>query len=291
MPAPASTTAVDVSHAAPPGRLGHVTIAGAGPGDPELLTLKVHRLLHEADAIVHDALVSEAIRACFGPRARRYAVGKRAGDPASTPQAEINALLVRLARDGRSVLRLKGGDPLVFGRGGEEAAHLRAAGIPCEIVPGISAAQGAAAGAGIPLTHRGASRACVLLDGHGPHLASIDWAALVRLGGTWAFYMATHSVQAIAARLLAAGAAPDLPLALVEAASLPAQRVIVRTCAQAAAGELPPPGAQPGLVLVGPTVAVLGAADLPAFLESLDVCAVPDLSRPAGATGADRRWR
>ena len=249
-------------------RAGLVTLAGAGPGDPELLTLKARRRLAQADAIVHDALVSEGIRALFPPRARVFDVGKRAGRADSTPQAEIDALLLRLARAGLRVVRLKGGDPFVFGRGGEEALALRAAGIACEVVPGVSAAQGAAAGAGIPLTQRGLSRSCTLLSGHGPHLDAVDWTALVALGGTWVFFMAAQHTQEIARRLLAHGAAPDLPLALVEGATLPGQRVTVRTLAEVARAGLVPAAPLPGLVLVGPTVALgetLGAALGPAL--------------------------
>lgn len=235
---------------------GRVTLAGAGPGDPELLTVKALRRLAEADVIVHDALISEAIRALFPPGALVFDVGKRAGTRCEVPQDETNRLLVRLARQGMRVVRLKGGDPLVFGRGGEEALHLAAAGIPCEIVPGISAANGAASAAGIPLTHRGLSRACILLDGHGPHLDSIDWRALVTLGGTWVFFMAAHGAQDIARRLLAHGAEPALPLALVQGASRPGERVVQGILEAVAREGLPATGGEPGLVLVGPTVAL-----------------------------------
>jgi uroporphyrin-III C-methyltransferase len=237
---------------------GRVALVGAGPGDPELLTLRALRRIAEADAIVHDALVSDAIRALFPPGCAVYDVGKRAGSAASTPQDEINRLLLRLSRQGLCVVRLKGGDPLLFARGGEEALALRAAGIACEVVPGISAAHGASAAAGIPLTHRGLSRSCTLLDGHGPHLDSIDWPALVALGGTWAFFMAARSTQEIAARLLAHGADPALPLALVQGATLPAQRVAVRPLAAVAREGLPVWSDAPGLVLVGPTVELAG---------------------------------
>jgi uroporphyrin-III C-methyltransferase len=272
---------------------GGVALVGAGPGDPELLTLKALRRIAAAQAIVHDALVSEAIRALFPTDCLRCDVGKRAACAGATPQAEINALLVRLARQGLRVVRLKGGDPFLFGRGGEEALHLLAAGIPCEVVPGISAASGAAAAAGIPLTQRGLSRACTLLDGHGPHLDAIDWRALVALGGTWVFYMAARSVREIAARLLAHGAEPGLALALVEAATQPAMRTTVRTLAQAAAEGLPRHADLPGLVLVGPTVDLHGIheRDWPGLEAAFHVPALSDLSQAGGPARAGGGWR
>lgn len=253
----------------PGGVTGFVTLAGAGPGDPELLTVRAVRRLAAADAIVHDALVSDAVRELFPAEAAVFDAGKRAGAPGSVPQADTNALLVRLARQGLRVVRLKGGDPLVFGRGGEEALHLAAAGVPFEIVPGVSAAAGAAAATGIALTHRGLSRACTLLDGYGPHLDAVDWPALVALGGTWVFFMAARTGGEIAARLLAHGADPALPIALVQGAAGPAQRVVSRTVARAAREGLPAVGRDPGLVLVGPTVALHEA--LQTFLQPLTV--------------------
>jgi uroporphyrin-III C-methyltransferase len=248
---------------------GRVSIVGAGPGDPELLTLKGARLLAEADAIVCD----EGVKACFPPGCAVFDVGKRAGGGASNPQAEINALLVRLASQGLHVVRLKGGDPTIFGRGGEEALHLAAHGIPCEVIPGVSAMNAASAAAGIPLTHRGLSGGLTVLGGHAPHLERIDWEALVRQGGTWVFYMAKATVGIIAARLLARGADPALHLALIESAGLPAQSVRVQTLAEASRLALPALGDGPGLVIVGPTVAL--HFDLHPARSELNVDALP----------------
>jgi len=235
---------------------GRVTIAGAGPGDPELLTLKALRRLEAADAIVHDALISEEIVALFPATAETYDAGKRGGDPRSAHQEQINRLLVRLAREGKAVVRLKGGDPFVFGRGGEEALFLQAAGVPWEIVPAVSSVNGAAAGAGIPLTHRGASRVCTILEGHEAGLERIAWRPLVQQGGTWVFLMAKASAPEVARRLLRHGAAPELGLALVENASLPDQAVTVSTLAEVAAYGIAARTSGPGLLLVGPTVAL-----------------------------------
>ncbi|MBI4081590.1 MAG: uroporphyrinogen-III C-methyltransferase [Candidatus Lambdaproteobacteria bacterium] len=263
------------------GVTGRVSIVGAGPGDAELMTLKALRLVQAADAIVHDALVSEEIKACFPARCQVFDVGKRAGDAASTPQAEINALLVRLARQGLHVVRLKGGDPFVFGRGGEEALHLAERRIPFEIVPGVSAMSAAAAGAGIPLTHRGLSNACTALNGFGPYLERIRWDALVGQGGTWVFYMAKRSVEAIVARLLAHGADPALGVAVVESASLPGQAVHARRLGEVARNPLPPLGAGPALVIVGPSVALLEDLNPMAGGLHADVRAVSGLSEAA----------
>jgi uroporphyrin-III C-methyltransferase len=246
---------------------GKVSIAGAGPGDPELLTVKALRLIRTAPAIVYDALISEEIKALFQAEALLFDVGKRAGHPDATPQEQINRLLVRLARGGLDVLRLKGGDPLVFARGGEEGLHLAAHGIPFEFVPGVTAMSGAAAGAGIPLTHRGLSHGCTLLNGHGPYLDTIDWRALVALGGTWVFLMGKKSAAEIAARLLRHGAEPALPLALVESATLPEQQVTVVPLEEAAARPPLHLSDGPGLVIVGPTVELI-AELCSAFPES-----------------------
>jgi uroporphyrin-III C-methyltransferase len=263
------------------GVTGRVSIVGAGPGDAELMTLKALRLVQSADAIVHDALISDEIKACFPAHSRVFDVGKRAGDAASTPQAEIDALLVRLARQGLHVVRLKGGDPLVFGRGGEEALHLAERRIPFEIVPGVSAMSAAGAGAGIPLTLRGLSNACTALNGFGPYLERIDWDALVRLGGTWVFYMAKGSAETIVARLLAHGADPALTLAMVESASLPGQRVHARRLGEVAGNPLPPFGAGPAVAIVGPSVALLEELNPMARGIHADVRAVSDLSQAA----------
>jgi uroporphyrin-III C-methyltransferase/precorrin-2 dehydrogenase/sirohydrochlorin ferrochelatase len=205
---------------------GHVAIVGAGPGDPELLTLKALQRLQDADVIVHDRLV--------GPRVLDYArrdaetvyVGKAPGRH-SYSQAAICALLAHHAQAGKRVVRLKGGDPFIFGRGGEERAYLLARGIAVEVVPGITAALGCAAEAGIPLTHRGAAQSVTYLTGaSGGAVPDYDWQALARLAGTLVFYMGVGTAEAIAARLIEGGLAADTPVAVIENGTLAAQRTI-----------------------------------------------------------------
>lgn len=245
---------------------GRVYLAGAGPGDPELLTVKALRLVRTAPAVVYDALISPEIKALFAPGALRFDVGKRSGRRDSMEQEQISRLLVRLAREGHEVLRLKGGDPFVFGRGGEEALALAAAGISFEVVPGISAAQGAGAALGIPLTHRGLSGSCTFLNGHGPTLDRIDWPALVALGGTWIFYMGKASLGAIADNLLRHGADPALGLAVVESATLPAQAHALMRLGDAPFWRPEVLGDGPALVMVGPSVEL--ALDLATLLPA-----------------------
>ena len=214
----------ELGRAAPADAQGMVHIVGAGPGDPELLTLKAHRLLQQADVIVHDRLVGPAVLELGRREAGRIDVGKASGAHRFS-QTQINALLVRLARQGKRVVRLKGGDPFVFGRGAEELAYLRANGIAAEVVPGITAALGAAASTGIALTQRGLASAVTLLTGHAADgLAGVDWAQAARPGQTLAIYMGRDSAATVAARLITAGLAPGTPVAVVENATLPAER-------------------------------------------------------------------
>jgi uroporphyrin-III C-methyltransferase len=271
--------------------VGRVTIAGAGPGDPELLTLKALRRIREADAIVHDALVPEEIRALFPARAMAFDVGKRAGDADSVRQGEIHALLEHLAREGLATVRLKGGDPFVFGRGGEEVLYLAARGIPVEVIPGVSSVNGAAAAAAIPLTHRSVSHGYTVLNGHGAHLERIDWRALVALGGTWVFLMAKASLAEIARRLLAHGASPETPLALIEEATRPGQSVRMAPLSFAAEGGLAASSEGPGLVIVGAAAALRAEiVPEPASLGTHGGVA-SGLPQAGGPLGADRRWR
>lgn len=242
---------------------GHVWLAGAGPGDPGLLTLHAASALAQADAIVHDALVDSRVLDLGRPEAERIFAGKRGGKP-STEQADITATLVALARQGRRVLRLKGGDPFVFGRGAEEALVLAEMGIPFRVIPGITAGIGGLAAALIPATARGVNQAIVLATGHGAdgsedarHLpGSVDWAALARLGQPIVVYMALTHLPAIARALLDGGLPADTPAALVAAATTPRQQVLTTTLAalpaDAAAARLP----TPAILVVGEIVAL-----------------------------------
>jgi uroporphyrin-III C-methyltransferase len=234
---------------------GFVWLVGAGPGDPELLTLKAARLIAAAEVVVYDRLIGPGVLDHAPPGAERIYVGKERAQHVMR-QAEINALLVNRARRGQRVVRLKGGDPLIFGRGGEEIEALVEAGVPFEIVPGVTAAAGVAASAVIPLTHRDHAKVLVLATGHTKDgEPDLDWRALCRPGQTLVFYMGHKALDRLCAGLIDHGLPPDLPAALVESATLPAQRIVratLTTLARAVAAR-PPRG--PALLIVG-TVAV-----------------------------------
>ena len=204
---------------------GTIFLVGAGPGDPDLLTVRAARLIGNADVIVHDGLVSREILALSSPRARLVSVAKSRARH-TLPQDAINALLVREALAGRDVVRLKGGDPLIFGRGGEEAEAARAAAVPVEIVPGISAANGAAAAAQIALTHRDASSVVSFVAGQCRGLSDQDWSGLAGTGRTLVIYMGISTAGQIAEKLMADGLAPDMPVAVIENAARPEMRVL-----------------------------------------------------------------
>ncbi len=216
--------------------VGMVHLVGAGPGDPDLLTMKAHRLLQRADVVVYDRLVSAEVLAMARRDAERLYVGKRRGKH-SLSQDEINARLVALARAGKSVVRLKGGDPFVFGRGGEEIEALARAGIAVEVVPGVTAALGCAAGAGIPLTHRDHAQACVVVTGHrkdGPHgerRLDLDGPMLARPRQTLVIYMGVEALPTIASQLVAHGLPGSTPVALIENGTTDRERRIVGTLA------------------------------------------------------------
>jgi uroporphyrin-III C-methyltransferase/precorrin-2 dehydrogenase/sirohydrochlorin ferrochelatase len=250
---------------------GEVWLIGAGPGDPDLLTLRALQLLQQADVILYDRLVPDAILERARRDAERVFVGKESGEHAQ--QTRINELLVSLARAGKRVARLKGGDGYVFGRGGEELEALAAAGIPWRVVPGITAALGAAAGADIPLTHRRLAHSVTLVSGHAALDDSLDWRALARPQQTVVFYMGVAQLPRIVARLRAAGASGELPAAIVERATLPAQRVLRAPLASLAALAAREQVAAPALLIVGEVTALAPA--LAAAAQSDD----PGLSR------------
>jgi uroporphyrin-III C-methyltransferase len=251
-------------------RPGVVHLVGAGPGDPELLTVKALRLLQEADVVVHDRLAPQAILDLAGPRTRLIDVGKRKSRH-TLPQDDINCLLVALARDGLSVVRLKGGDPFVFGRGGEELQACRAAGVEAHVVPGVTAALAAAAGAGAPLTHRGLAQSVTFVTGHAASGAEpdLDWGALARANHTVVVYMGLSTAPALARRLIDAGRAVSTPVLMVENASRPDERRVLSSLA-----ELPAAAA----ALDGPVLLVIGEVAALADVQGADLRAVTALA-------------
>lgn len=194
---------------------GTIWLVGAGPGDPELLTLKAARVIASARLIVHDGLVSPEILALANDDAELISVAKRRARH-TLPQPDINQLLIDVAKSGHDVVRLKGGDPFIFGRGGEEAETARAAGVAVEIIPGVSAANGAAAEAQLPLTHRDAASAVTFVAGQCKGLTDQNWAGLAGQDRTLVIYMGVHTSEMIAEKLMADGVAPDMPVAVLE---------------------------------------------------------------------------
>lgn len=218
--------------AAKPEQRGVVSLVGAGPGDPELITLKALRLIQAADVVVYDNLVGAEILDFIRPEAERIYVGKLAANH-TLPQEEINLLLLERAQSGKKVVRLKGGDPFVFGRGGEEMDVLLAAGIQVDIVPGITAALGAAASFGFPLTHRDYAQSCVFVTGHlKDERVEMNWQALAQPNQTLVIYMGISGLETIATHLAAAGLPGDTPAALVYKATLPSQQIYLSTLAE-----------------------------------------------------------
>lgn len=241
-----------------PVHTGTVHLVGAGPGDPELLTLKARRLIGEADAIVHDYLVAPAILEFGRPDAERVFVGKKGGG-FCCPQRDIESTLIRLAREGKNVVRLKGGDPFIFGRGGEEAEALLAAGIAFEIIPGVTSALAAAAYAGIPLTHRAHSSGVVFLTGHedpGKPDAPIRWEDYARLGVTLCVYMGMKNLETIARRLIAGGLSADTPAAVIQSATTDAHRQFVSTLGRIALESEHAGFGAPALIVIGEVAAL-----------------------------------
>jgi uroporphyrin-III C-methyltransferase len=234
---------------------GHVWLAGAGPGDPGLLTLYARAGLAQADVIVHDALVDRRVLALARPQARLEFAGKRGGKPSAT-QADISRRLVELAKAGERVLRLKGGDPCVFGRGGEEALALAAAGVPFRIVAGVTAGLAALAAASIPATLREVNRAIIFAAGHGAEDDAFDWGPLARAGAPIVLYMVMHNLERIAAALMRAGCASETPAAVIASATTSEERILVSTLARIAQEARAQALEPPAIVVVGEIVAV-----------------------------------
>ncbi len=268
-------------------RPGTVTLVGAGPGDPGLLTLNALRALRSADVILHDRLVSAAILDLLPGTAERIEVGKSASGH-SVRQEQIHALMLEHARRGRRVVRLKGGDPFVFGRGGEELEYLRAHGVPYAVVPGITAALACAAYAGIPLTHREHAQSLRLATAHCKEsLDTLDWAALAQERQTLAVYMGVAGLDTVRERLLRAGRAADTPFALVENGSRPEQRVVVGSLADLPDTARAHQVRSPALLILGEVAALantlhwFGAAPLTAPPSPFPKPAVPTLAHAA----------
>ncbi len=237
---------------------GRVALVGAGPGEPELLTLKAHRLISEADAVVYDYLVAPEILALAPASAEKIFVGKKGGG-FCCPQRDIEAILVRLAGEGKNVVRLKGGDPFIFGRGGEEAEALVTAGIAFEIVPGVTSALAAAAYAGIPLTHRAHASGVIFLTGHEDPAkpdASIRWEDYARLGATLCLYMGMKNLETITRRLQAGGLIGSTPVAVIQSATTGEHRQLLSTLARVALESEHAGFGAPAIVVIGEVAAL-----------------------------------
>ncbi len=248
---------------------GEVWLVGAGPGDPELMTLKALKILQKADVVVHDGLVSDEILDLSPQGTRRISVAKRKSRH-SYSQDEINRMLVAFALEGLTVVRLKGGDPFIFGRGGEELEACRAAGVVCHIIPGVTSALAAGANAGAPLTHRGSAQAVTFVTGHASEGGepNLDWAGLARANQTVVIYMGLSQAAPIAARLMAAGRAASTPALIVENASRVDERRIVTTLVGLAEAAAVLSG--PALLMVGEAMALAeagGPAEFAAMAE------------------------
>lgn len=211
--------------------VGKVYLVGAGPGDPELITLKGKVLLKKADVVIYDALVSASILAMINPNAEKFNAGKRR-DHHSLKQTQITQLLIEKAKTHAVVVRLKGGDPFIFGRGGEEMEDLKQAGIPVKVIPGVTSGIAAPAYAGIPLTHRNYSSSVTFVTGHevtGKYRPKVNWEAIAHGSETIVIYMGVHNLQNIIKELIVAGSAPETPIALIQWGTYPGQKELIGT--------------------------------------------------------------
>ncbi len=250
--------------------LGTVYLVGAGPGDPELLTLRAHRLLRECDALVHDSLVPKALLDLVGPDCERHFVGKRRGHH-SVPQPSTNAVLLELAGRHRTVVRLKGGDPFLFGRGGEEAAYLACRGVPVQVVPGVTAGIAAPAYAGIPVTHRRAGSSVTFVTGHeeiDKGRSGVDWQGLARSSDGLVIYMGLHNLRHICQELAAGGLDPATPAAVIQQGTVQGQRLLVATLVDLADQVEAQGFASPSIVVVGQVVAQRVAVCAPPLADT-----------------------
>jgi uroporphyrin-III C-methyltransferase len=234
---------------------GHVWLAGAGPGDPGLLTLDAYAGLLQADVIVHDALVDRRVLALAGAQARLEFAGRRGGKPSAT-QADISQRLIALAKRGERVLRLKGGDPFVFGRGGEEAMALAAAGVPFRVIAGVTSGLAALTAASIPATMRKLNRAIIFAAGHGADDEAFDWTPLARTGEPIVFYMVLHNLAQIAQALIRGGRERETPAAVIAAATTENERILISTLGEIAQAVAEQKLEPPAIVVVGDIVGV-----------------------------------
>lgn len=262
------TGRVNDQHSARAPRTGKVWLVGAGPGDADLLTVKALRAINSADIIFYDQLVSEEICALFPKDTPALYVGKVKNNH-SIPQQDLNKLLVNQAQLGLTVCRIKGGDPFVFGRGGEELLELRRAGIEAEVIPGITSASGCSTYADIPLTHRGLSQGCTFVTGHAEKTLDVNWDALAQLNHTLVFYMGLTRAGEISEKLLAGGLAADTPVAIIENGCRKNQRDIISDLANFPETVLREQVQSPSLIIVGQVVTMKQELHVEAWISEV----------------------